>query len=255
MALSASYDFTMDRDSIITRALQIIGATASGQTPSADEISDASDMLNLMLKAWQADGLQLWKIETISLTPVQGQYIYTFGPSGDIDTGASGPRPEQVTEVVRRETATTTDVALNRVSRRNFLGLSDKDSEGVPTQFYFNPQDGGAGTRLAELWIWSVPSADFASDYTLRINYQKPFDDMDASTNNLSFPQYWELAIVFGLASLLAVEYGLPMTDQNNITMKAELLHAKALSWDVDMDGSVFFRPEPYTGFGWGRDQ
>ena len=52
MALSYSFDFTLNRNALITRALRMIGAIAANQEPTADEISDASEALNLMLKAW-----------------------------------------------------------------------------------------------------------------------------------------------------------------------------------------------------------
>jgi len=250
MAVSGSFDFTLDRDSISTRALQMIGAVGSGQTPTAAELSDAADVLNLMLKSWQADGMQLWKIETQSLTPVASQSNYTWGPSGDINTLW---RPEAVLEVYRRETATSTDVPLLRASRQDFTNLSDKATEGTPTVFYFNPQDGGAGVRLAEFNLWITPDTNFATDYTIEINYQKPFDDMDSATDSLSFPQYWELAVVLGLASLLSPEYGLGIRDQQMLEARADKAYARALSWDRDNDGSVFFQPAPWSGSEWGN--
>ena len=74
MALSYSFDFTLNRNALITRALRMIGAIAANQEPTAAEISDASESLNLMLKAWQADGMQLWTVTMTTFTPESGIY-------------------------------------------------------------------------------------------------------------------------------------------------------------------------------------
>jgi hypothetical protein len=241
MALSASYDFALDRDGIITRALLIIGAVGAGQTPTASEITDGGETLNLMLKAWQADGLQLFTLTNISLTPVLDQYQYTFGPSGDIDTGATGPRPEEIFNVHRRLTSDTTDIELTRLSRQEYWQLPNKSSSGTPTQFYYDP---AIVSDLAKLYVWPAPDATFVADQTLEIKYQKPFDDMDAATNDLAFPNSWTLAIVFGLAELLAFEYGLPTGDIQHISQRAMIEKDRVMSWDREHT-SVFFQPEP----------
>lgn len=252
MALSASYDFTLDRDGIVTAALRMLGAVSSGQAPTADELADGGEVLNLMLKAWQADGMQLWTITTIALTPVQGQYKYTFGPSGDIDTGATGPRPEEIFSISRRHTTDVRDITMTRVAREDYYRFSDKDTEGMPTQYYFEPS---IVSDLANLYIWPSPDAAFASDYTLQIRYQKPFDDMDAATNNLAFPKTWELAIVTGLAALLAIEYGTGLNERRDLRELAAQEKERVMNWDTE-HVSVFLTPDARNATGsWGSDR
>jgi hypothetical protein len=243
MALSASFDFTLDRDAIITRALRMIGATGAGQTPTADEISDGSLMLNMMLKSWMADGFQLWTLTQTSLTPVASQYKYTIGTGGDINV----PRPEEIFGIFRRLTSDTTDVMLLRVAREQYWQLPNKSGTGTPTQFYYDQTDNAA---LGNVYIWTAPDATFASDYTLEILYQRPFDDMDSATNNLYLPQTWLLAVVYGLAALLAVEYGIPSTDRNFFIQMAEVEKRKVLDWDTE-HASLFFAPNVSSNQGW----
>ena len=56
MTTSGSYDFSINRDQIIEGALRLCGVIAQGETPSATQITEGSRMLNLMVKAWEADG-------------------------------------------------------------------------------------------------------------------------------------------------------------------------------------------------------
>ena len=231
MALSNSFNFTLNRDALITRALKMIGAISAAQTPTANEMSDGSLALNLMLKAWQADGLQLWTVNQVSQTPVQGDYILTF--DGDISVEAF-----EIFEVYRRTTATVVDVPLNRLSRVDYISLSDKDTEGTPVNFYFDSQ-----LNSNKLHIWPAPDSNFATNNTLEILYQKPFDDMDSATDNLAFPQTWELSVVYGLAHLLAREYGLPNSDINGLLQSGLMEKQRVLDWDTE-HASVYFTPE-----------
>ena len=232
--LSNSFDFTLNRNALITRALKMISVISASQTPTASEINDGSEALNLLLKSWQADGLQLWTVTQKSVTPVQGQYKYTFGSGGDIDVDG---QPVEVFEVYRRTTTTVLDVPIKRLSRSDYWRLGDKNTEGTPTQFYFDPQ-----LNLNNFYIWPSADASFVLDNTIEILYQKPFDDMDSSTDTLAFPQSWELAVVYGLAHLLAVEYGLPASDARSLKETAEFEKSKVMDWDTE-HVSVFFTP------------
>jgi len=60
MATSGSVDFNPTALQIIKGALRAIRAIDPGKTPSNDEISDAMEALNMLLKQEQARGLQLW---------------------------------------------------------------------------------------------------------------------------------------------------------------------------------------------------
>ena len=68
MAISGSSDYSVNRDEVISHAYRIIGALRAGGTPSAQDVTDANVALNIMLKAWQAYGLQLWVIIGASLS-------------------------------------------------------------------------------------------------------------------------------------------------------------------------------------------
>lgn len=72
MALSNSFDFTVARSDIIPAALRKLGVLGEGQTPSTSQTTYASLALNVMLKAFQADGLPLWYVKTGYIYPIHG---------------------------------------------------------------------------------------------------------------------------------------------------------------------------------------
>lgn len=238
MALSNSFDFTLARDALIKRTLLLLGAISPQQTPSATDISDASEVLNLMLKAWQADGMQLWQIGSKSITPVASQSLYTLGPSGNVSLDG---KPVEILEAYRRRTTEQSDVALIRQARTQYWELNNKAAEGTPVNFYFE-QKQSVGAN--DMYIWPAPSTAFAADHTIEILYQKPFDDMDSATDNLSFPQEWELAVIYGLAVILAPEYGLPLMERRVLREEAKIEKDRVLDWDQEK-ASIFFQPEP----------
>jgi len=79
MAISGSIDFTVTRDDLIKEALEEIGVIDIGATPSAAELATATRSLNLMLKSWQADGVNLFAVKRTFLFLNKGINHYLLG--------------------------------------------------------------------------------------------------------------------------------------------------------------------------------
>lgn len=233
MATSDSFNFTLQRNDLIKKALQKVGAVSPDETPTAAEYSDGSDYLNLLLKSWHNEGLQLWRTTQVSISPPTASNTYTFG-----DGTYTTYMPVDVLEAYRVETSTDTWVQLNRVSRDTFYRLSDHDSTGTPVNYYYNN-----AITTGTLMVWPIADTTFIANSTIEVLLTKPFDDMDSSTDTLAFPQGWELAVLYGLAAQLAPDYGLPASDQKMLIAVAEKLKEDALSWDMEHT-SVFFTPD-----------
>lgn len=107
MATSSSYDFSIDRDTLIMEALEILNAFDPVDIPSADEIFSCSRTLNMMLKAFQNQGLHLWKLEEVHLHLEKDKIKYSLGSSGDNATLASN---ETAVKVAASATDTSLDV-------------------------------------------------------------------------------------------------------------------------------------------------
>lgn len=89
MATSGSYDFSVNRNDIITDAFRAARILGQDQTPTAQEITNASRALNMLVKQWQgtadfARGLKVYSRKRIALFLAKGQQRYAIGPaSGD----------------------------------------------------------------------------------------------------------------------------------------------------------------------------
>lgn len=244
MSTSGSYDFNLTRDQLIKASLRLIGVGHRGESVPADEINEAAEALQLMLKGWQADGLQLWKREEQSITLTGSKRVYTLGPSGDITM----QRPLRILECVRRDSSNI-DVPLNKLSKNEYYGLSNKYSEGTPVSYHYDPQ-----LNNGDFILWQVPTTAVAAEYTIEIVYHLPFEDVDNATDNFDCPVEWLEAIKFGLAIRLAPEYGadLPLQYRLDKMMYGDAsrgimgIYEKALSWDVE-NTSIYFQPD-YQG-------
>lgn len=83
MATSGVVTFNITRDQIITDALRLCQAHGAGQTMSAETVSDATRRLNVMIKAWQGQGLHLWRKTEATIFLTADQQSYTLSSTGD----------------------------------------------------------------------------------------------------------------------------------------------------------------------------
>lgn len=83
MATSASSDYNPNRNAIISRAARIIGAIKAGETMGAQEVTDFSDALNAMVKAWVASpNMRVWTVSEATLFPQVNQVKYALASGG-----------------------------------------------------------------------------------------------------------------------------------------------------------------------------
>lgn len=225
MATSNSTNYSTTRDNIIKRALRIIGAIGSGETPTTQQVNDAAEALEMMIKAFMSEGMPLWKTETTTQALSNATNSYTL----------STTKPNRVIRAWLRYTSGSIDVPINIISRDQYERLTSKTSTGYPNQLWYEPL-----RTTGVLHVWPTPDTSVAAAVTLYYTYQKPFDDFDSSTNEPDFPQEWFDALCFGLAARLAPEYGLPLEERALLWKEAEKLKADALFNNAE-EGSVFF--------------
>lgn len=79
MTTSGTATFTYNRDQIIKMAYRKLGVINASETPSAQMIQDASDALNLWVKALNATGLHIWTETEATLFLQPGQVSYALG--------------------------------------------------------------------------------------------------------------------------------------------------------------------------------
>ena len=224
---SGTDSLTVNRDIIVRRALRMVGAYTSTDLPRPEQMSDAITILNLMLKAWSQEGF-LWLRRFINVTLVAGQNSYTLGPAATpaID------RPNYVFNANRKSSAGN-EIPMVQLTRTDWMAIPNKTSAGVPVQFYYDSQ-----TVNGTLYVWPTPQTGTTD--TLVLDVDRQLDIMVDSLNDFDFPPQWYEAIAYNLAARLAPEYGLPLSERNQLIQEAAALLATASTNDRDL-GSIYF--------------
>lgn len=143
MATSGSVNYSANRDDLISEALQICKVLGEGGSPTSGQLSDSSRTLNMMVKAWQNKGANLWAIATLVLFPVKNQTEYSFGTGADrmclstelIETELNGAHASGVTSLTVAGKDGTTGMAASDVIgvQTDSGGISWTTISGSPT--------------------------------------------------------------------------------------------------------------------------
>ncbi len=83
MARSGSYNFALDRDTIIKRAMQLVNLININQTARGADHAYAVDIFQSMIKLWQAEGIQLWNRKQATLFTAYQDEQYSISNTGD----------------------------------------------------------------------------------------------------------------------------------------------------------------------------
>ena len=233
MATSGITTFDLTRDNIINAALRKIGVVAKGQTAETEDITNGAQALNVMLKGFQTKGMPLWAIQEYTF-PLTATRSYTIGVGRTTNT----PAPLKITQAYVKDTTTNYSTPLNIQTHYNYNITNPKSTDtGTPVNLEYEP-----GNQSGLIRIWPTPDSYSISSRNITIVYQRPFEDMTASGDALDFPQYWLEAVIYGLASRLASEYGLPLPDRADLRQEAAYFLNEALSFGTE-EGSMFFSP------------
>jgi hypothetical protein len=239
MATSGSTNYTNNRDQMITRALRITQELGTGEAPSATRLAECALVLNDIFKEWEAYGMHLWKISTISFAMTAAVGSYNIGVGQTINQVA----PLKVLQAYTRNTDSNTDSPLTLLTKQEYDAYTSKLVNGSVSQFYYNPPGAIGGTNMyGTFYCVNVPDTTFATDNTIILTAHFPLEDFDASTDVPDVPSYYYNALVWALADQLAYESAAPLAERDRITRKADYHRTLALSFDIE-EGSLFFQP------------
>jgi hypothetical protein len=225
MATSGTTTWSANRDTVIKGALRKLSVLSSGATPTAAQVTDASEALNAMLKTFQVDGMPLWAIKKHTFTVTSGTSSYDIGVGKTINT----PMPLKIIQAYRNE-----NIPVNIYTNYNYNQLPLANSSGTPVNLYYKPL-----STYGQINLWPIPN-DSTTEIT--IVYQRPFEDMASATDDFDFPTYWTEAFIYGLAWRLAPEFGIPIQDRGILAKEAEYFHAQAVFFGSE-EGSLFIQP------------
>ena len=181
MAVSGSTDFNLDAAEVIQEAYERCGL----QETSGKDLRTAVRSMNLLMAAWANRGLNLWTVTLGTQSTTASDKDYALN-ANIVD----------VLEVSVRD-ADDTDVTLSRISRADYEMLPSKDSEGKPSQFYFER------TTTPTLYVYPTPDL---STYTIRYYYLKRLDDIDLPTDDPNVPFRFLPCLTAGMAYYIAMK-------------------------------------------------
>jgi hypothetical protein len=227
MPTSGTSTFMANRDTIVRRALRMVGAFPSTDLPRPEQLTDAIVVLNLLLKTASIANMQ-WLRTFRTVTLVAGQNSYALGASTPIPID----RPLHVFAANRKSTSGN-EIPMTSLTRTDWMALPNKSSNGVPVQYYYDPQ-----TINGTLYVWPTPSVGTTDKLILDVDRQ--LDIMTDSLDDFDFPMQWQEVLCYMLACRLAPEYGVPLGERQLLTSEADRLFAAVESDDRDI-ASIYF--------------
>ena len=180
MATSSSRDFDLDVAEIIEEAYERCGL----ESRTGYDLKTARRSLNIMFAEWANRGLNLWTVEqaTQALTSGTASYNLTTDYTDLLEV------------VVRRS---STDFAMTRMSRGDYLNIPTKSQTGRPTQYYFDRR------TTPSLTLWPTPEN---STDSLVYYYVRRIQDVDTQINTTDAPFRFLPCVIAGLSYYLSVK-------------------------------------------------
>lgn len=232
MTTSNIYIYQLSRDDIIKSALRKLGVIAQGQSPSAEDTTNAAMALNTVIAMLRTKGLPLWARRSYVLPMTANKTTYTFGVGQEIDTAY----PVHLLQAIRKDANSGAPINMDIVPNYNFQSLPVQPS-GPPIQVSYQPQ-----VNSGVLSVWPTPDSYSQSNVTITLTYQVPFQYFNSSTDTLDMPEEWYLAVIYQLAVALAPEWGVPLPDRGELKQQAKTYLDAALE-NGQEDASVFIQP------------
>ena len=160
---------------------------------TGNDLRNARRSFNILTMEWQNRGLNLWTIESGTLSLSSGTATYTL-PTDTVDL---------VEHQIRTGTGTSqVDTNLTRISVSTYAQQSAKNSTGKPTQIFIQRL---AGSTTATLW----PVPDSADTYTLSyfriVGIDGVSSGIDGTTTSFVPPRFVP-CLVSGLAYYIAMK-------------------------------------------------
>ena len=231
---TATFDKTFAIDEIIEDAYERIGM----QGVSGNQLRLARRSLNIMFQEWGNRGLHYWEVANNSITLVDGQNVYTmFRSTGDGTSDATAVYGvDDVLEASYRNSSNI-DSPLTKINRSTYQGLSNKTSEGSPTQYFVQ-----RFIDKVTITLYLTPGSSEAGN---KINYYyvKRIQDVGNYTNATDLPFRFVPCMVSGLAFYLAQKFNPQLVQQMKLLYEDEL--NRALQEDGSSSSS-YITPKTY---------
>jgi hypothetical protein len=192
---SGNYNFNPSNNEIIAHGFARIGIKRTEIL--TDHIQNAVMELNALFTRFNNLGPNLWTVDLQSIPLVQGAATYSILAE-----------TIQILDVFIRTTAgtQTTDRILYPLSRTEYASLSNKNTQGFPSQFWFDR------TISPTITFYLTPDGNGPYD-AFYYRYRQVQDANFANAQVAEIPNRWIDAVIAGLAHRMARIYA-PQLEQ-----------------------------------------
>ena len=234
---TTTFDKTFAIDEIIEESYERIGL----QNVSGNQLRMARRSLNIMFQEWGNRGLHYWEVANNSITLVDGQATYTMFRSTDDGTSDATAvyGVDDILEAVYRNSSSV-DSPLTKINRSTYQGLSNKTSEGTPSQYFVQ-----RFIDKVTITLYLTPGSTEAGN-TINYYYVKRIQDVGDYTNATDVPYRFVPCMASGLAYYLSQKFKPEMTQQMKLIYEDEL--QRALAEDGSSSSSFITPKTCYPG-------
>lgn len=183
---------------LIKSSLRLAGGLASGEAPTAAELSDGLEMLNDILEDWSNDGFLIFEQvkEEFTLTP--NTSIYQIGSGATLDT----PRPHIIQAAKFKQAGSEQEYHAKVFAQQEYEGIALRsESSQLPMGIHYNPT-----YPYGTITVWPVP----AEAAKLVLFSLKPLTAIASGVTSIAYPPGYKKALRYELADDWADELGRP---------------------------------------------
>ena len=168
---------------------------------SGHQLKTARRSLNILFQEWANRGLHYWEVGNNSITLVDGQSTYTmYRSTADGTSDATAVYGvDDVLEASYRNSSSV-DSPLTKIARSEYQALSNKTSEGQPTQYFVQ-----RFIDKVTITLYLTPGSTEAGN-TINYYYVNRIQDAGDYSNDADVPYRFVPCMVAGLAYHLAVK-------------------------------------------------
>jgi hypothetical protein len=182
---------------IISTALRNIGVLATGETPTADQVSDALAALNDVLETWSTQSLAVYGGAVETFAGSVGQASYSIGLTGTWITD----RPVRVDGAFA--TINGVDFPIEIIGLDQYNDIAVKSTQGIPEQLcYVNDFPN------ALIYLYPVPPQTIA----ISLDLPRLLTAIADASTVVNLPPGYARALQWAVAVEIAPQYGIDVT-------------------------------------------
>jgi len=223
MTSSGTYAFNPSLGELVLYAFNVAGVRNTALLQ--EHMQSAKMATNLMLARWANQGVNLWKVDLVTVPLVQGQSTYSVDQSTVIILDA------YMTTV---SGSTSTDRIILPISRSEYSTYPNKEQQGFTTVYWLD--------RLISpsVTLWPVPDGSSAQ-YLKYYRVRRIEDANFTNGQTLDIPYLWLEAFGDGLAFRLAKIWNPPMAPG----LKAQADESYRIAADQNVEtASTYISPQ-----------